>query len=191
MFVKISQYFETLKFFKIFNPYSLPLYWNKKSLKTLDYEAVVESMINVENTRSRGSYTRFTYVDRFQIWRYAGENGNKKALIHFKYKFPGLKKSTVRTFKKQHQKELKKVWSQERWPSKVIKAKKKRNTVTSWWAWQNNSNFIKKQQEQELNHVQCRTCTWARSLLHGMGLSDLLGRQEELKFLQEQKRRRN
>ena len=82
-------------------------------------------MTNVENTRSRGSYTRFTYVDRFQIWRYAGENGNKKALIHFKYKFPGLKKSTVRTFKKQHQKELKKVWSQERWPSKVIKAKKR------------------------------------------------------------------
>ena len=34
MFVKISEYLETLKFFKIFNPCSLPLYWNKKSFKT-------------------------------------------------------------------------------------------------------------------------------------------------------------
>ena len=75
---------------------------------TLYYEAVVESMANVENTRSWGSYTKFTDVDRFQLGRYAGENGNKKALIYLKNKFLGLKESTVRTFKKQHQKELKK-----------------------------------------------------------------------------------
>ena len=41
-------------------------------LGTLDYEPVVESMTNVENTRSRGSYTKFTDVDRFQIGRYPG-----------------------------------------------------------------------------------------------------------------------
>ena len=46
-------------------------------LGTLDYEAVVESMTNLENNRSRGSYTKFTDVDRFQIARYAGENGSK------------------------------------------------------------------------------------------------------------------
>ena len=63
----------------------------QQSSGTLDYEAVVESMTNVENTRSRGSYTKFTNVDYFQIGRYAGENRNKKALIHFKNKFPGLK----------------------------------------------------------------------------------------------------
>ena len=34
---------------------------------TLDYEAVVESMTNVKNTRSRGRYTKFTDVDLFQI----------------------------------------------------------------------------------------------------------------------------
>ena len=65
-------------------------------------------MENVENTRSRGSYTKLTDVNGFQIGRNAGENGNKKALIHFKNKFPGLKESTVRTFKKQYQEELKK-----------------------------------------------------------------------------------
>ena len=36
-------------------------------LGTLYYEAVVESMTNVKNTRSRGSYTKFTDVDRSQI----------------------------------------------------------------------------------------------------------------------------
>ena len=77
-------------------------------LGTLDYEAVVESMTNVENTRSRASYTKFTDADCFQIGRYSGGNGYKKALIHFKNKFPGLKESTVRTFKKQYQEELKK-----------------------------------------------------------------------------------
>ena len=65
-------------------------------------------MENVENTRSTGSYTKLTDVNRFQIGRNAGENGNKKALIHFKNKFPGLKESTVRTFKTQYQEELKK-----------------------------------------------------------------------------------
>ena len=45
----------------------------------------------------------------------AGEYGNKKALIHFKNKFPGLKESsTVRTFGKQNQEELKKAISQKR-----------------------------------------------------------------------------
>ena len=56
-------------------------------------------MTNVENTRSRGSYTKFINVERFQIGRYAGENENKKALIYFKNKFPGLKEITVRILK--------------------------------------------------------------------------------------------
>ena len=47
---------------------------------TLYYEAVFESMTN-ENNKSWGNYTKFTDVDRFQIGQYAGENGNKKALI--------------------------------------------------------------------------------------------------------------
>ena len=64
-------------------------------LGALHYEAVNESMTNVENTRSRGRYAKFTVIDRIQIGQYAGENGNKKALIHFKNKFPRLKKSTV------------------------------------------------------------------------------------------------
>ena len=63
----------------------------------------VWQMSNVENSRSRGSYTKFTDVNRLQIGRYAGKNGNKKALTHFKNKFPGLKESIVRNYKTQHQ----------------------------------------------------------------------------------------
>ena len=55
-----------------------------------------------------GSYIKFMDIDHFQIGRYVGENGNKKVLIHFKNKFPGLNESTVRTVKNQHQEELKK-----------------------------------------------------------------------------------
>ena len=69
-------------------------------LKTLDYEAVFESMTNLKNTRSRGNCVKFTNVDCFQIGRYAGENGNKKALISFRNKSRGLKEGTVRTFKR-------------------------------------------------------------------------------------------
>ena len=53
-------------------------------------------------------------------------NGNKKALIHFKNKFPGLKESTVRTFQKQHQEELKKARSQKGSPRKFIEAKQRK-----------------------------------------------------------------
>ena len=82
-------------------------------------------MSNAENTRNRGSYTKFTAANRFQIGRYAGENGNKKALTHFKNKFPGLKESIVRNYKTQHQEELKNARSQKRPLSKFIKAKKR------------------------------------------------------------------
>ena len=56
-------------------------------LLALYYKAVVEIITNVENTGSRGSYTKFIDVDRFQIEQYAGKNENKKALIHLKIYF--------------------------------------------------------------------------------------------------------
>ena len=59
--------------FKLFLGSTTTVSWTA----TLDYEAVVESMTNLENSRSRVSYTKFTDVDRFQIARYAGENGSK------------------------------------------------------------------------------------------------------------------
>ena len=86
------------------------------SLRTFDYEAFIESMTNIEFTRSKGSYTKYTDVNRFQMRRYSSENGSKNNLIltfHFKNNFSRLNGSAVRNFRKQHQKELKKVRSQK------------------------------------------------------------------------------
>ena len=93
-------------------------------LGTWDYEAVVESMTNVKNTKSRGSYTKFTDVDLFRIERCAGGDGSKKALIYFEYEFPELKESAVRTFKKQFQEDPKTAIYLKWWLSKVINGKK-------------------------------------------------------------------
>ena len=155
-------------------------------------------MTNFENTISRESYTKFADVDRFQIGRYADENRNKKALIHFKNKFPRLKESAARTFKKQHQEELNKTRFQKRSPSKVIKAKKRgrplvlggfdkmmqtflKNTrshgrvVNTAVAIAVADALVERHPEQQLNHVKFRTCTWARSLFHRMGFARRVG----------------
>ena len=139
------------------------------SLRTFDYEAFIESMTNIEFTRSKGSYTKYTDVDRFQMRRYSSENGSKNNLIltfHFKNNFSRLNGSAVRNFRKQHQKELKKVRSQKWSPSKVTKAKKGerlfliggldkmiqtllRKHQISWWSSQHSSR-----------HSSCQCFGW-------------------------------
>ena len=102
-----------------------------------------------------------------------------------------MKQSTVITFKKQHLEELKKARSQKRSPSKVIKAKKRgrplllggldkmiqtflKNTrshsgvVKTAVAIAVANALVEKHREQELIHVQFRTCIWARNLFHRM-----------------------
>ena len=101
----------------------LPLQ-QSSGLGTLDYEATVQNVTNVV-AQKRGSYQKYNDTDRFQNGQFVNENGNSKALSHFKRKFPGLKESTVRTFKKQHQEELKRAKHEKRSPSKVIKSKKR------------------------------------------------------------------
>ena len=44
---------------------------------------------------------------RAKIGKYASENGNLRAINHFKAQLPNLTESTVRTFKKAYQKKLK------------------------------------------------------------------------------------
>ena len=76
-------------------------------------------------SEKRGKYQKYSKTDRFGIGKYATENGNSKCLVHFKRKFPGLKESTVRTFKKQYQEELKQSKIEKWSPNKVIKAKRR------------------------------------------------------------------
>ena len=126
------------------------------SLGTLDYEAVDESMTSIKIASIRGSYTKFPDVDRFQIGRYADENGSKKALTHFKNKFHSLKESTVK------QQTNKKKTASRRTKKSKISEKIVNTAVVIECA----DALVEGHPKQELNHVHFRICTWVRSLLH-------------------------
>ena len=73
---------------------------------------------------SIGSKRNFTYTkrsdkDRYLIGKYISENGVAAAVRKFKKKFPDLNKSTVRSFRKKVEAELKKASKEKREPSKV------------------------------------------------------------------------
>ena len=103
-----------------------------------------------------------------------------------------MKEGTVRTFKKQHQEELKKQDPRNDHLAKSSKQRKEgcRYFLVGLIKWsklfvQNTRShgevvntavaiavadaLVERHPEQELNHVQYRTCTWARSLFHRMG----------------------
>ena len=88
------------------------------SLDNVEYHAVessVASLFNPHSTdgssvtsaaRKRGKYQLYSAETRAKIGKYASENGNSKAMNHFKEEFPTLKESTVRTFKQAYEKSL-------------------------------------------------------------------------------------
>ena len=84
------------------------------SLGTKEYNEVVLSVGNIldpdrnsSSNRKRGNYNHYFPEMRAKIGKYASENGNLRAVNHFKAQLPNLTESTVRTFKKAYQKKLK------------------------------------------------------------------------------------
>ena len=57
---------------------------------------------------TRGKYTVYTAESQAKIGKYASENGNERARLHFKTQFPKLKESTIKNFKKAYKDQLKK-----------------------------------------------------------------------------------
>ena len=49
------------------------------------------------NRRKIGAYFVYSPEERFNIAKYAIENGTSRAVHHFKWKYPSLNESTVRT----------------------------------------------------------------------------------------------
>ena len=49
--------------------------------------------------KDRGTYVKWKDEDRFIIGDYAHKNSNSAALRKFRSRFPGLKESTIRSFK--------------------------------------------------------------------------------------------
>ena len=55
--------------------------------------------------RKRGLYAVYTPKERFEIGKYAVENGTSKAVSRYKSRFPSLKESTVRGFQSKYENE--------------------------------------------------------------------------------------
>ena len=71
--------------------------------------------------RKRNStHTKWSNKDRYLIGKYAPENGVVAAVRKFKRKFQNLNESTVQSFQKKVEAELKKASKEKREPSKVI-----------------------------------------------------------------------
>lgn len=83
----------------------------------MEYQAVSSSVVNIVNlhakdsssassTRKIGKYQHYSPEILVKIGKYASENGNSKAINHFKGELLTLKESTVRTFKQGYGKKL-------------------------------------------------------------------------------------
>ena len=80
-------------------------YQKDTGLGVVEYVAVKKSIS--EASPRRRSYTKFSVDDRCGIAKYAALHGTAATLRKFKPKFPKLHESTVRTFRDQYQKALK------------------------------------------------------------------------------------
>ena len=78
-------------------------------------ELSVASLVNPHSTegslatsaaRKRGKYQHYSAETHAEFGIHARENGNSKAINHFKEELPTLKESTVRTFKRAYWKRL-------------------------------------------------------------------------------------
>ena len=78
-------------------------------------ESSVASLVNPHSTegssatlaaRKRGKYQHYSAETCAKIEKNASENGNSKAINHFKEELPTLKESTVRTFKRAYERRL-------------------------------------------------------------------------------------
>ena len=82
-------------------------------LGRVEYDNVSASVSELANPtpaakkgKTRGRYTHYSAEDRASIGRYALENGNEKARQYFLVKFPNLKESTIRNFKKAYKERM-------------------------------------------------------------------------------------
>ena len=88
---------------------------SESGLGRSEYELVAKVVSNelesnqVKRRRGKGTtYTTYTAEQRAKIGRYALENGNERARLHYLAEHPNLKESTVRSFKKAYVQELQK-----------------------------------------------------------------------------------
>ena len=78
------------------------------NLGQIDLESVQNEVEKaIESKKIRGAHFVYSPEERFNIAKYAVENGTSRAVHHFKRKYPSLNESTVRTFKAKYEREKK------------------------------------------------------------------------------------
>ena len=95
----------------------------KCNLGQIDLEAVQNEVEKAtESKKKRGAYFVYSPEERFNIAKYAVENGTSRAVHHFKRKYPSLNESTVRTFKAKYEREKKAARIEKRQPLQKIRS---------------------------------------------------------------------
>ena len=91
------------------------------NLGQIDLEAVQNEVKKAtESKKKRGAYFVYSPEERFNIAKYAIENGTSRAVHHFKRKYPLLNESTVCTFKAKYEQEKKAARIEKRQPLQKI-----------------------------------------------------------------------
>ena len=91
------------------------------NLGQIDLEAVQNEVEKAtESKKKRGAYFVYSPEERFNIAKYAVENGTSRAVHHFKRKYPSFNESTVRTFKAKYEREKKAARIEKRQPLQKI-----------------------------------------------------------------------
>ena len=91
---------------------------NAKAIGWIDVAAILHEISSIQ--KNRKSYFRWTDKDRHSIGKYASEHGNTAAARKFKSKFSHLNESTVCSFKKKVEGEIKKTSKERREPKQQI-----------------------------------------------------------------------
>ena len=87
--------------------------FDKSGLGRIEYDTVSGSTASdladpspAKKKKERGNYTQYSPQQRASIGKYAFQNGNERARMHYLCEFPDLKESTIRNFKKAYQEKL-------------------------------------------------------------------------------------
>ena len=91
------------------------------NLGQIDFEAVQNEVEKAtQSKKKRGAHCVYSSEERFNIAKYAVENGSSRAVHHFKTKYPFLNESTVRTSKARYEREKKAAETEKRQPLQKI-----------------------------------------------------------------------
>lgn len=95
------------------------------ALGKVDFQKVTQSVEKVISNNKRGRYNKFTDKERYQIGKYASENGPARAVRHFEKKFPTLNESTVRDMKRKYEDEVNNAAREKRDVESVLKSNRR------------------------------------------------------------------